>query len=374
MKTKLFPMLFAGVLIFLGGCAKDKLPEGLDWTVIEDPSPLPLMSGNVALVYEIKIKNSSIDGYKVEFSSIKNGSTTLQNLSGADLDSIISVYHSDTKLILAGETAILFMWVELQEGQATPGSLTQTIQFYRLSDAMQYTREIQVNVRNSEPVKLAFPLKARRYATPGAPANDSYHRRTINYIDGQFYGSERYAIDFIGLDDGNRYRQGRQDANIDYYGYQDIIYSATAGTVVSIVDTISENVPPNVPEVDPANLYRAFGNQVVVKASEGVYVLYGHLVDSGSDLKVGDHVEVGQPLGRVGNSGNCDSPQLHLQVMTGSDPLKSEGLPWVFDTFVLHGYVTGYDQVNGLVDIDYLNIYQTIAGKNLGREAVVGVD
>jgi hypothetical protein len=340
-------------LCLMSGCNKDNLPEGLDWSVVTKPSRFPLMNDKVALVYEIKVKNSSIDSYAFEWISIKDGSLTIQNLSGNKLDSTISVYHSTGKSLGAGETAFLYMWVELSPDLPLPETLIQTIQFNRISDAKQYTR---------------------RYATTGAPSNDSYHRRTINYLDEKFWTSERYAVDFIGLDAGNRYREERQDANMDYYGYEDIVYSTTAGEIVSMIDTLPDNIPPLVPEINPGALYRAGGNQVVVKVSAGIYVFYGHLVRASTNLKVGDKVEPGQPVGRLGNSGNSDAPQLHLQVMDGPDPLRSNGIPWVFDRFILHGNITGYDHTNGMIEVNYLTVQKEKALKNFGGDAVVGFE
>ena len=42
-------------------------------------------------------------------------------------------------------------------------------------------------------------------------------------------------------------------------------------------------------------------------------------------------VERGQPIGRIGQTGNSEAPHLHFQVTDGPDPLYSRGLPVVFD-------------------------------------------
>ncbi|MFA6129130.1 MAG: M23 family metallopeptidase [Bacteroidales bacterium] len=376
MKTRI-PYFFSICLlsfVIFSGCKKDNLPEGIEWAIVNNPARLPLMNDQLALVYELKVKNSSIDSYTFESVSVKDGSTLLLELTGNSLDTIISVYHSSHKSLRAGETAFLFLWIEVSPDLPLPETLTQTIQFNRMADGMQYLKEMKVTVDQSSPVVLSAPLNARRYATVGAPTNDSYHRRTINFLDEKFWTSERYAINFIGLDDGNRYRVGRQNANIDYYGFEDIVYSATAGEIIHIIDTIADNIPPKVPEIGLTDLYRAGGNQVVVKVSEGIYVFYGHLVHASSDLKVGDRIEIGQPIGRLGNSGNSDAPQLHIAVMDGPDPLWSNGIPWVFDRYVLHGNITGYDRTNGIIRVDYLTIQREKTAKNFGGNAVVGFE
>ena len=59
-------------------------------------------------------------------------------------------------------------------------------------------------------------------------------------------------------------------------------------------------------------------------------------------------MRAGDQVGELGNSGNTDSPHLHLRLMDGPDPLASNGLPYQFDTQKLVGQATGTDAVNTL--------------------------
>jgi len=42
-------------------------------------------------------------------------------------------------------------------------------------------------------------------------------------------------------------------------------------------------------------------------------------------------VDAGDQVGRLGNSGNTDSPHLHFHVMDSPNPLASNGLPFVLE-------------------------------------------
>ena len=64
------------------------------------------------------------------------------------------------------------------------------------------------------------------------------------------------------------------------------------------------------------------GNMVTIDHGQGLLSLYLHL--SKMDVKVGDMVRAGQPIGRSGSTGRASGPHLHLQVKwagTDIDPL-----------------------------------------------------
>jgi murein DD-endopeptidase MepM/ murein hydrolase activator NlpD len=63
----------------------------------------------------------------------------------------------------------------------------------------------------------------------------------------------------------------------------------------------------------------------------GRYIEYAHLVPASPTVQVGDFIQKGYILGKLGNSGNTDSPHLHFQVMDKPSPLGAHGLPFVFD-------------------------------------------
>lgn len=69
-----------------------------------------------------------------------------------------------------------------------------------------------------------------------------------------------------------------------------------------------------------------YGNVVVVAHAGGVTTLYGHLSRFAPGLSVGDHVQQGQLLGRVGMSGLATGPHLHYEYRVNGvhrDPAKA---------------------------------------------------
>jgi murein DD-endopeptidase MepM/ murein hydrolase activator NlpD len=72
------------------------------------------------------------------------------------------------------------------------------------------------------------------------------------------------------------------------------------------------------------------GNTIVIKMDD-VYVLMGHLKKGSIVVKVGDKVETGQQLARMGNSGATTYPHLHIQV-TKENYWGSQSLPIKFNS------------------------------------------
>lgn len=67
-----------------------------------------------------------------------------------------------------------------------------------------------------------------------------------------------------------------------------------------------------------------YGNLVVVDHGGGMETRYAHL----QDLKVrpGDHVEAGDAVGTVGESGRATGPHLHFEVRVDGDPIDPHSL------------------------------------------------
>ena len=63
----------------------------------------------------------------------------------------------------------------------------------------------------------------------------------------------------------------------------------------------------------------AAGNAAIVRTADGFSVLYGHM--SANFVRRGDVIHAGDPIGRIGSTGNSTGPHLHLQVTNRSGKL-----------------------------------------------------
>ena len=75
----------------------------------------------------------------------------------------------------------------------------------------------------------------------------------------------------------------------------------------------------NIPfQMDSNNL---IGNHVILYC-KGYSILLAHLKKNSVSVSVGDHVEEGHFIGKVGNTGNTSEPHLHIHAV--EEKVKSE--------------------------------------------------
>ncbi|WP_238150878.1 M23 family metallopeptidase [Kribbella sindirgiensis] len=79
-------------------------------------------------------------------------------------------------------------------------------------------------------------------------------------------------------------------------------------------------------EVIQADFEGAYGRQVKVRHADGTVTSYSHM--SEFDVSVGDSVEAGTMVGRIGMTGNTTGPHVHFEVLPdGGSPIDPE--PWL---------------------------------------------
>jgi hypothetical protein len=171
-------------------------------------------------------------------------------------------------------------------------------------------------------IHIDFPLKTGDYyILQGGNNLFINHHQEVN--------AQKYALDVIKL---NRFgfRCKAMNARIldDFNIYGDMIYSPCDGMVVEIVDDYPDLEPSIMDPEHPAGNYLA-----IEMSSPQMTVLLAHIQKGSFLVKKGDLVSKGQPLCRVGNSGNTSEPHLHIHVIkTGGDLLdQGEGVPMKFD-------------------------------------------
>lgn len=136
--------------------------------------------------------------------------------------------------------------------------------------------------------------------------------------------NQRWAYDLLVTRDGKTH-QGDGKHLTDYYIYDMPILSPCDGEVISVFGDDPEMA---VGELGGGTM--PAGNHVVLKVGTGEYLWLCHMRPRSSHLKRGDRVKQGEPLGRVGNSGNTSEPHLHIHLQSTPVDGVAEGIPLPF--------------------------------------------
>jgi murein DD-endopeptidase MepM/ murein hydrolase activator NlpD len=127
-----------------------------------------------------------------------------------------------------------------------------------------------------------------------------------------------------------------QAANTDYVVFDRPVLAPGPGVVVAARDGVPDNEPWR-PELSPDDIAAdpgaLMGNFVVLDHGGGLHSLLAHCRQGSVAVAVGDRLEGGEAVARVGNSGDSYFPHLHYHVMDGPDLRAAEGLPVHFGRF-----------------------------------------
>ena len=61
-----------------------------------------------------------------------------------------------------------------------------------------------------------------------------------------------------------------------------------------------------------------------------IYAVYAHLQRNSIKVKVGGQIAAGAPIGKLGNTGNSSSPQLHFGLLDSANIVSANSMPFVF--------------------------------------------
>jgi len=185
------------------------------------------------------------------------------------------------------------------------------------------------------------PLAGKHWVVfNGCCEADGVHRKTALPVNGRLSIAQRYAIDWMRLDDQGRLARGDPSDVHSYTSYGADVLAVADGIVVDMLNTLDDQVPPQLPDPKTINIQNADGNHVVLDIGNGFFAFYAHLQKGSVTVQPGERVKRGQVLGKLGNSGNTSAPHLHFHIMDGPSVLGSNGLPYVIDGFELAGQIS----------------------------------
>ena len=157
--------------------------------------------------------------------------------------------------------------------------------------------------------KLSLPFKDRWRVVWGGDTKElNIHHDTPN---------QRFAFDFVGVDEHGKSRGGEGKSNEDYFAFGRDVLAPADGVVTDAIDGVRDNEPGSM------NPYSALGNAVFIQHREREVSVLAHLKLGSIKVKVGDKVNKGQVIALCGNSGNSSEPHLHYHLQ--NTPVIQDG-------------------------------------------------
>jgi hypothetical protein len=172
---------------------------------------------------------------------------------------------------------------------------------------LPHKADLPVPERNQ--TKLSLPFVGKWLVAWGGDTKElNQHHDTRN---------QRFAFDFLGVDEKDKTCKGQPQINEDYFAFAREILTPADGIVTDVISGVRDNVPGSM------NPYSALGNAVFIRHREQEVSLFAHLKLGSIKVKVGDKVKRGQVIGLCGNSGNSSEPHLHYHLQ--NTPIIQEG-------------------------------------------------
>lgn len=176
-------------------------------------------------------------------------------------------------------------------------------------------------------VRLALPFVGRWTVGRGGVTQASSHSWALR--------AQRFAYDFLIVDDGTRGRTKRRRELADHPSWGQPLQAPITGEVVKVVDHWADH-PAGARFRLPLTTRELAGNHLVIRQSvPPAFVLIAHLQCGSCIHRVGDTVLRGDFIGRCGNSGMSTEPHVHLQAQDRADLFASRSLPLAFERIVV---------------------------------------
>jgi len=317
-------------------------PLSLEMRVPFEPTAFS-SAGRNHLTYELYLTNFSASPLALRSIEVLDADSVavqpIATFAGVQLDSLLQPIGvqlpaggSVDRQIAPGGSLVVFLWVALGSGVHMPNRLS-----HRVLTTDAAAEGAIISTHHTELHVLASPVAGIHWLADDGPSNDqdNHHRRGIFVSEGRSTISRRYAIDWVQSENGATFSGDSRDVH-SYHAYGKPVFAVAASTIVTARDGLPDNVPGHNEAFSPAvpiTKDTVGGNTLTLDLGNGQFAYYFHLQPGSLLVKVGDHVRRGQPLARIGDSGDAREPHLHFEITTSPKLLAGEGLPYLMDQY-----------------------------------------
>jgi len=317
-------------------------------SVVAAPVPVRATDGRRHLVYEVLVQNTTDAPVEMQSLAVRANGRALLAFPGAELATVMTTAHGHTNTLGPSQGATIWLDVVLRRGRPVPRALAHRLTA-RVSapsgESATYTFDgARTPVRPRPARSIAPPLRRGPYLNFNGCCGLSPHRTALAAVDGTEHGLQRFAVDFIRIDDLGRAAAGDLTRNESFFTFGEPVYAVADGRVVRARNDLPDIPPLNEPPGSAFTTGTTLGNNIGVKLRGGQYALYAHLKRGSIRVHAGQRVRRGQMLARVGNSGQTGGSHLHFQLNDGPSPVASNSPPFVVRQFTLTGTVGNVEE------------------------------
>ncbi len=322
-------------------------------TLGELTAPVKGTDGKFHVVYELELTNAKLSPatlQKVEVLDAADESRVLATLEGEDLVgnlAALSTLPAEDADIEPDGSRLLYIDIPFDSAADAPDTLEHRLTLLGAENPgatepteLSYTIT-PFDIGTKEPATLDAPLAGDNWvAVNGCCEPGHIHRDAVQSANGKLWDSQRFAIDYMRLDESGRVVTGDVSNPDSYTQYGADVLAVADGTVVSTINDLPDQVPGALP--DPGSfesLEDVDGNAVILDLGGGVFGFYAHLQEGSVAVQPGDEVKTGDKLGLLGNSGNTTAPHLHFHLMTSPEAIAADGIPYTIDSFEYAGEI-----------------------------------
>lgn len=357
-KCRYLIVLFLMNLFAVGGSARsDQFTPVVVAPLAANAHPFTGTDERLHIVYELVLTNTNPTPATLKRIDVLDASDPSKVLASYDGQELLSRLRTtggtsaENATLEFNGTRLFLIDLSLEEPVAPPARLVHRMQVMGAgSPARQPTTPVLLNytvapvdISRKLPV-IGPPLAGKGWvALNGCCGPGSVHRASNLAINGGIYFAQRFAIDWMRLDDSGRLVHGDPADVHNYTSYGADVLAVADGTVVDTLDELNDQKPGSLPDPKTITVENVDGNHVVLDLGDGVFAFYAHLQRGSVAVTLGSHVKRGQVLGKLGNTGNTSAPHLHFHLMEGSSVLGSNGIPYAIDSFALAGQVPAAD-------------------------------
>lgn len=348
--------------------------------VFEPAAPFPGTDNKYHLLYGLRLTNAGNQPARLESIEVLDGceeEKIVETFSGLDLKSNLvhlNAAPADSTELAVDTSRIFFVKLAFDQedsipkvikhrlmlkGSAGPGSKSASTLNYEAGSFCVCKKELP---------SLSPPLKGKDWVVfNGCCSAKGAHQNSLLPVNGSLYNAQRYAIDYMKLDDKGALYSGDSSVPDNWHSYGEKVYAVADGVVVSVLEGLDDQKPGALPDPNTITLRTVTGNHIVLKLKSGVYAFYAHLKKGSIKVKENDVVTVGDEIAQLGNSGNTSAPHLHLHLMSTPSPIGSSPVPYTYDHFKLTGLVKS-ESFYGQEDLSSIQVVNNKQAKSTDVE------